>query len=298
MHLLSAFLWLGSLGGCNRIEVAESWQIDRMRVLAVAAEPAEPQPGETVTFRSLIVSPDKPVDCSIWLACDTDGGYGCGLSGAAGATGSGTGDTGAAGASFVGIDPLTPLVWTVPEEFLAEQTEAERLEGRSALVTVLSVAECDGLLEGDIAEAEALLEGSPDEVEIAYKRLPVSLAPTPNHNPEVIGVRVDGVEVAPGVRVELEAAATYRVEPVLAEGAVETYAYRTEAGEDEQRVEEPYFLWYAQEGSYDQTGTLYPQTEVEYTTPAEPASPEQSIWVVVRDRRGGMGWLEVPIRFR
>jgi hypothetical protein len=292
------YLWLGFLGGCNGIDVAESWQIDRMRVLAVAADPAEPQPGDTVTFRSLIVSPDKPVDCSIWLACDTDGGYGCGLDGVSSATGSGTGDTGAAGSSFVGIDPLTPLAWTVPEDFLADQTEEERLEGRSALVTVLSVADCDGLLEGDIAEAESILEGSPDDVEIAYKRLPVSLARTANHNPEVIGVRVDGVNVAPGVRVELEAAQTYWVEPVLAEGAVETYTYLTEAGLDEERVEEPYFLWYAQEGSYDQTGTLYPQTEVEYTTPTEPSLSEQSIWVVVRDRRGGMGWLEVPIRFR
>ena len=39
---------------CSRIEVSESWQIDRLRILAIAAEPAEPRPGDTVRFRSLV----------------------------------------------------------------------------------------------------------------------------------------------------------------------------------------------------------------------------------------------------
>lgn len=293
-------LWaLIVLAGCNPIEVAESWQIDRMRVLAVAAEPAEPRPGEVVTFTSLIVSPDAPVECSVWLACDAEGGYGCGVGGI-GATGTGTGaDTGAPeGTWFVGVDPLTPLSWAVPEDFLAAQTEEERLEGRSALVTVLATADCEGLIEGSAEEAQAILEAGPDEVEMAYKRVPVSLAETPNHNPGLASVRVDGLEVAAGARVELDRGQTYRLEVVLAEGAVEAYTYRTEAGEVEERVEEPYFLWYAQEGSYDQTATLYPTVEVEYTTPAETERAEQSLWVVARDRRGGMGWLEVPIRLR
>ena len=146
--------------------------------------------------------------------------------------------------------------------------------------------------------AQAILEAGPDEVEMAYKRVPVSLAETPNHNPEVAGVRVDGLEVASGARVELDRGQTYQIEVVLAEGAVEVYTYRTEAGVDEERVEEPYFLWYAQEGSFDQTATLYPTVEVEYTTPAETERAEQSLWVVARDRRGGMGWAEVPIRLR
>ena len=294
--------WVGlaglvGLAGCNPIEVAESWQIDRMRVLAVAAEPAEPRPGEVVTFRSLIVSPDKPVECSVWLACDAEGGYGCGLGGV-GATGTDTGATAADGTWFVGVDPLTPLAWPVPEDFLDAQTEAERLEGRSALVTVLATADCEGLIEGSAEEAQAILEAGPDEVEMAYKRVPVSLAETPNHNPEVAGVRVDGLEVASGARVELDRGQTYQIEVVLAEGAVEVYTYRTEAGVDEERVEEPYFLWYAQEGSFDQTATLYPTVEVAYTTPAETERAEQSLWVVARDRRGGMGWAEVPIRLR
>ena len=63
---------------CNQETVAESWQIDRMRILAIAAEPAEPKPGDTVHFQSLIVSPNKPVECSAWLGCSGDAGA-CGF---------------------------------------------------------------------------------------------------------------------------------------------------------------------------------------------------------------------------
>ncbi|HNC98524.1 MAG TPA: hypothetical protein PKW90_20505, partial [Myxococcota bacterium] len=94
---------------CSRIEVSESWQIDRLRVLAIAAEPAEPRPGDTVHFRSLVVSPNRPVECVAWIGCSAEDGFGCGLEGLAGDSGAS-----ALASSFLGLEPFSPPVWQVP----------------------------------------------------------------------------------------------------------------------------------------------------------------------------------------
>lgn len=278
---------------CSRTEVAESWQIDRMRILAIASEPAEPRPGDTVHFSSLIVSPNKPVQCSAWIGCSGDSGA-CGLTGVDTAAQ----DTAALASGFLGVDPYLPPSWTVPDDYLDSLDETAKLEGTTSIITVIALADCESLLAGEVTDSQSLLQTGKDDSEIAYKRVPVSLAPTPNHNPTLAGWTVDGVTIAPGARVTLDPGQTYTLDVTLADGAVEDYTYRTEAGVDETRTEQPYFSWYSQEGSFDQTNTLYDVTHVKYTTAASPKLADQSVWVVVRDRRGGMGWAELPLHLR
>lgn len=286
---------LALLAACSTDEVAQGWQIDRLRVLAVAAEPAEPRPGETVTFRSLTVSPAEGWSYSVWIACldpeDTD--LGCSLDTAlveeVQADGEVDADEIAAlqEAGLVGVEPYLPPTWTVPADALDGLDEDAAHEGLTAFVNVAAFPEVD--------EGEEIDEA---DIELAYKRVPVSLATTPNHNPTLLGVRVDGVDVPAGTRVAVDAGQSYAVEAVLGDDAVEDYVYRNDAGEDEPRTEEPYFSWYLQEGTFDQTATLYPTAEVTWTAPSSPELAEQSLWVVVRDRRGGMAWLEVPLLLR
>jgi hypothetical protein len=280
---------------CSRTEVAESWQIDRMRVLAVAAEPAEPKPGDTVHFTSLIVSPNKPVGCAAYLGCSGDAGA-CGFGALPDTASQDT--AAAAGSGFLGIDPFVPPSWTIPDDYLDTLTEDQKLEGTTSIITVIAISDCDALLKGEVDDPQALLEGGKDDSEIAYKRVPVSLASTPNHNPTLTGITVDGLPVAPGARLSLDPGQTYTIDVTLADDAVETYTYRNESGVDEQRTEQPYFSWYSQEGGFDQTNTLWDTTSVKYTTASSPTLPDQSIWVVARDRRGGMGWAELPIHLR
>ena len=45
--------------GCSALEMAQSWQLDRLRILAAKAEPAEPKPGDEVRFTSLIFTPEE-----------------------------------------------------------------------------------------------------------------------------------------------------------------------------------------------------------------------------------------------
>lgn len=278
---------------CTTVEVSQAYEIDRLRILAVAAEPAEPRPGDTVTFSSLVVSPTAPVALTTWFACflDGDDAFGCTIDPT---FTEGLADLDPstltpeelaelyaelAEAGLIGVEPFLPPTWQVPDDALDGLSDAEKLEGRVATVTVTAIPDQEVVEEGD--------------VEIAYKRVPVSLATTPNRNPVVEGLRVDGIQVAEGARLVLDRGQAYTIEAVLPDDAIETYRYLNPDGVEEERVEEPYYAWYLQEGSFDQSTTLEPYRSVVYTTPAAPTLLEQSVWVVVRDRRGGMAWSEL-----
>ena len=299
-------LLLASLMGCTTEPLSESWQLDRLRVLGVQAEPAEPRPGDTVTFRSLIYVPyGEALTGTVWFACLPEGStdFGCTLD--EGLTDALSGDLEslspeeqlalfqqAQEAGLIGFEPLFSPTWTVPEDALASLTEDERREGRSAVVNLTALP-----AGGD--------DATEDDVELAYKRVPVSLADTPNRNPVVTGVLVERKEgegdqatytevLAEKDGFTVEAGATYRLTPLLQEGSVETYVYRTTSGTEEQRTEEPYFTWYAEYGQYDQPDSLFPILDVEWTAPK--GGFEGALVTVVRDRRGGMDWASLTVR--
>ncbi len=286
---------LPALGACDSLGLSQSFQIDRLRILAIAAEPAEPQPGDTVSFTSLVVSPVATVGLTTWFACDISDGYGCTLdtellSSLTGDTSNLTPDELAAlfaqlqEAGMIGVQPYFEPSWTVPDDYLDALTDDQKLEGTTAIVTVSAIP----TVEGDSGTLDTAVE----DVEVAYKRVPVSLATTPNRNPLVTGLTIDGVAITPGATVTLTRGQTYAIECELADDAIEDYTFVDDAGVAETRTEEPYFAWYLQEGSFDQSNTLWPYHAVEYTAPSDATMTEQSLWVVVRDRRGGMGWIE------
>jgi hypothetical protein len=279
-----------TLFACTTTELSQSWQIDRLRVLAVAADPAEPRPGDTVTFSSLVVSPDTAIAATIWFACLGGDDYGCTvdpdlLAGLEGGDDISPEELDALyAAGFIGAEPFLPPVWNVPADALDALTPAERLEGLTALVNVTAVPEGDDIDESD--------------VELAYKRVPVSEATTPNHNPVVTGITVDGEVIPEGTTVTLDRGEPYTIAATLADDAVETYAFVNDAGETESRTEEPYLSWYLEEGTFDQEYGLYPYLDTTYYVPTDPVKDTGTLWVVVRDRRGGMGWATLPIRYR
>lgn len=296
MRLLVPIVALAT--GCGAGDLAQSWQLDRTRLLAVAAEPAEPQPGELTTFSTLrYYPPDISEGITVWFACipDSADAEGCTVDASIveelGALDpeSMTPEELAAlyaelqASGLAGVEPYLPPTWTPPTDALDGLDDTAALEGVNAMVTISMVPEGD------------------DDVELAYKRVPVSLSQEPNENPTVSAWRIDGTTAAletagvlmgPGDAVE--------VELVLAEGAVETYDYTdSDTGEVSRRTEEPYFTSYVEEGSFDQPFALYdpdvPDAAVfEYTAPDAPF--EGAIRVVVRDRRGGMAWGELPVR--
>ena len=278
-----------TLTACTTTELSEGWQIDRLRVLAVAADPAEPRPGDTVTFRSLVVSPD-PVATTIWFACLTSpDDYGCDvdpelLEGLDPETLTPEDIDALYEAGFIGAEPYLPPTWVVPDTALDGLEAEERLEGLTALVNVSAVPEGDALTEEDL--------------ELAFKRVPVSEATTPNNNPRHLGIRVDGVDIPVDTTVSLDKGQPYEVELVYDTSSIEEYVFVNGDGVEETRVEEPYFTWFTTDGSFDRTFDLYPYTDVTFYAPDAPVADTGTLWVVVRDRRGGMDWATLPVRYR
>lgn len=279
------------LPACGVETLAQSWQLDRLRVLAVAAEPAEPRPGDTVSFTSLVYTPEG-VDLAgtVWFAClpTSADEFGCTLDPALldalqvdpstlSPEELATLIAEAQAAGLIGFEPGFAPRWSVPADALAALPPDAQSEGLSAIVNVTALPDLgDGVTPG------------PDDVEAAYKRVPVSLAATPNHNPRVDGITIDpAVDAAAGL-LQVEPGATYTLTPTFPDDAIEDYTFRNENGEDETRTEEPYFTWYAEGGIFDQPFSLHPTSDVEWTAPS--AGFEGWVLVVMRDRRGGMAW--------
>lgn len=273
---------LALLLGCAASELSQPWTIDRTRVLAVKATPAEAAPGESVRLRALAVDPVDGIQAILWFGCliDESSSFGCDDLELLGVT-----EPGGAMPTF-----------ETPTDLLEDLSEDEQLEGMNFLVQFLAVP------NGVDLEAFAADESAGDDLsavgESGYKRVPISLSPTPNDNPEISGlIGEGGLSIGNNDTLVLSPGQTYELEALLPDSAIQEYSYRNSDGVDEDRVEEPYINLYATEGDFDQPWKLYPNLNFEYTAPENPASESGTLWIVVRDRRGGMSWIEVNLRF-
>jgi len=296
------------LTGCNYEAMAPSWLIDRTRILGVQAEVngepglAEPRPGDRVSFRSLTAHPDYDDFAVTWMGClpDEASNFGCEV------------DIEAVNAlfdvdteeltaqellellaqaqelGFLGFEPYFTPALQVPDDVLNGLTEEERLEGLNYFLT-LSAFPMEEDESGELVEVDGLADDD-GLVELAYKRMPVSEASTPNHNPELASFEVDGIDIAADQLLHVSAGQTYTLDPILGETAIEEYRYVTSDGAEETRIEEPYFTFYATGGTFDYNFSLYPYSAVDWTAPDDAVGEPHRVWVVVRDRRGGMGW--------
>lgn len=189
---------------------------------------------------------------------------------------------------------------------------AAYIQDDEAAIASLS-EEFTGLLQDERAETAARRvvisdksAGAPDPIDCPVETL------LPNANPSLVGVRLhqdeDGKDeghvlgpvtfVAPGERLTLR--------PVLGEGSVEDYLFIDRNGVTECRREDPFFAWVASGGA--EPGSDYTFTAEEgdleevagrakvnrFALPEAADFPEDglSLWVVARDRRGGLVWLE------
>lgn len=285
------------LGACSTGELSESWLLDRLRVLGVQPQPAEAAPGDTLTFDSLVISPDLELEAVVWFAClpESADEYGCEIDedlldvfedldpAELDPEDLAEAYEDLQEAGLIGIEPWLSPSYEVSEDILDDLDEDERYEGLDLFVQITAIpvgAETDS------------------DLELAYKRVPISEARTPNHNPEIETLAIDGVELEEDTLAELDASRTYTLEPILSDDSVEDYLYLDSSGTWDKRTEEPYYTLYVTGGEPDQAYAVHPYADMEWTTPDGDTTTEHTLWVLVQDRRGGMDWWTQEVRIR
>ncbi len=287
------------LAACGGQQLAQGYEIDRLRILAVRAEPAEPGPGDVVTFEALVVHPDLAIESVVWFGClAVDAGtYGCELDEDLFEEfedldpDNPPSDDELADlyerlveAGLLGVEPGFAPTYTVPDDLLDTLTEEQRAEGMNLMLTVTAT----------VAPTDRDFDDTLD-AEIGFKRVPISLGETPNQNPDIASLSLDGQELLDDTVLEVERCACYDLEANLTAESIEDYVYVNSDQVSEDRTEEPYFTWYMTAGTPDIPFSLHPYG---ITWQASTSEDEVSLWVVVRDRRGGMGWREQRLTLR
>ena len=276
-------------------------EIRKLRVLAVSAEPAElilqPDAGAypATTFTALAVEPHgEPVTMEFSL---------CLVQGALPAADLGCpGDAGiplpAAGPAMARLDLNDPRYAAIAAQFAAGFAGADGgVDGGAAnggLAAALAAgvpiligfdASAPGVPDGGTASGDGgvqFLEGfTTVTLRSADAARPI------NHNPQLDSIRLGGADLAADGSTTIAAGATATLLPIPAAGAKEptpdgperlVYSFYSTAGQLS-----------ALRGS-DTTATGQPGIpSVDYTAPPD-AGPVR-FWVVVRDGRGGTGWL-------
>ena len=277
-------------------DLSPAWRIDKLRVLAVRADPPEVAVGEEARFEALVTDPEGRVGAVVWLACPPDDaggiGFGCGLDGGFDFT-EATPDE-LADQGFIGFEPFVPPRYTPPADTLEGTSETEARQGVYTLIQVAVLPQ--EVLDGGFDGADFDF----NQVEVAYKRLRVSTNVDPNQNPSIVDFYVDDVPLG-GAVLEVDPGETYRIEAELGAGSVEAYTYQRDADSPtEVRVEEPYATWYADGGEVLATSSLHPNLVTRWRAPELDSDDptEGTFWAVVRDRRGGMNWASLSWRLR
>lgn len=162
-----------------------------------------------------------------------------------------------------------------------------------------------GLLEGGINAARRVVisdktADQPGPVACAVQELQA------NANPDLSGLTLHVDEADAGFPLGgltfVQPGATLILRPVLGEGSVQDYLYIDTDDVTSCRREHPYFAWLTNGGSMEgdysfvaDEGDLdevegRPKTNLLHLPEAEQFGERIDLWVVVRDRRGGMTW--------
>jgi hypothetical protein len=178
----------------------------------------------------------------------------------------------------------------VPPQTIAQALQSDDLKGFGGIRLQFSLQVDDGDPHDPVMASKILL----------YTKVPDSMR---NHNPEVVSLRItlDGADyapVGPGGTFSVTPGVEYGLRPVLGTGGagIEEYDTVDLSGNTIHLREEPRYSFFATTGvDLDRDGADEPL----------PGQPEPvnglarftasagcgSIWVVVRDGRGGIGWI-------
>lgn len=259
-----------------------------LRVLAVTADPPEAQYDldagtiDNVSLTYLVVDPARPQNTFTFTsqACEPTDSRRCDQ-GLAFALPSATRDS---------QQNTFHNTLAVPSSVLADAEQLAKLGGYNGIEVQVSFAVDDGDPAG-IAEGDKVVVYTP-------------VGTTPNHNPTMTGLKtsVAGVATgafAPGETLNLQAGVDNGLRPVLAADAIETYTIKDLNGNPVTLTESPTYSFYTTPGaSFDRETADEPDNGVApsdgLTRFTAAGRGSGTLWIVVRDGRGGETWLTYP----
>ncbi len=302
--LVTSLISLGVAGACTiRDDSVRSNQLESLRVLGVASEPADLMLGETASLSALVYTPGSEMVRYEWSWCLSRGGaeddYAChieetDLQAAWAQVGMGA----PLPAYDLGSEPAASFELTIAREQAFAVCEIVTREEENREIALFSCLSGLGL------NVQLRVSTSVSEV-IALKSIPI-LEPTDerNQNPTMgSGIRVlasTGNVVEPGE--SLQAEGLYDLEVEVEEGESETFTPKPEEGlpPPEPKQESLFMRWFVSTGATHRQGsqrtTYHEGGDFEelllnsWEMPFDLEGSTAELFVVLRDERGGMSW--------
>ncbi|MCC6336547.1 MAG: hypothetical protein IT380_21485 [Myxococcales bacterium] len=290
--------------------------VEDLRLLGVRAQPADLAPGETARLEALVLDPSRPGQDSsvLWLGCAPDpfnlNRSACSdfetLSNAAGVVAGGArsdGGTLPPGVSLIGLGDSAAYHADQDVFDALPPGDERRLTGTVGQALLFAVAEDvpPDATEEELAAVFGRVADGGTRAMTALFRVRISQSPERNSNPTLSSFfvakerwpRGAHVTVLPGEPVELDADAP--------DSAFEAFTNPTPSGV-EQKTERVLVAWYSTAGRFTEARTaLREQVKTVFTAPGGedetdpvPQRRTGTLYLVLRDTRGGQAWSEVP----
>lgn len=291
-------LWVGAvlLLGCQE-EFDPDTLVTEVRILGVAAEPADLAPGETTRIEALVASPDGVPVGYHWELCaitkGPDEAYEC--------------DNEALGLPEellplfdLGTAPTAQLSYFIDPDAVQEACRAAR-DDVEELGAFVELPNCDEGYEVTL-RLSISFEG---REKVAIKRLFLWFE-TPeeserNHNPQIETIRVGIVDTDPEDLIGISPGGRTEFTVVVDDSAHETFTpeYEGDEVDEGERREEILFSFFSTAGEFDDEVTFTDEGRTELEEAGQNAinlsqnavaGQEIEVFVVIRDGRGGADW--------
>jgi hypothetical protein len=291
------------LAACSS-DFAPYSQLDRLRILAVQSDPATPMPGETAVLSALAFAPAGESPSYHWSWCPVTAqagqNYACPLNQVAAnqvfSTIVDPAGSGVVPSLDLGTTPTASLTNPFPLAALSTLC-AVGLESQGFTLA----PDCEGgypiLVTVDVSTASSSLRAG------FVVRLPSESPPTINQNPHATGLSLAGIELdAQSATIVVSPSETVDLLAQIPADASELRAIPAAEGPPGQRLERLTASWFADRGRVDADRTVFIDgvSPLEQTSRNRWTAPDAQSWpadnrvqfmLVLRDDRGGVGWL-------
>ncbi len=288
--------------------------VENLRVLGIRSTPADLHPGEVARMQSLILDPSLvgQTTTTLWVGCAPDP---FNLNRSACADPSVLRDPASLGSSpDGGLPPGVKIIgfndqaaYAVPADLFSAlpPDDPRRMTGTVGQVLAIAVSEQVSPAASQ-AELQALftrVQAKEVDALIALFRIRISEDPQRNANPVLRALTVDGTVLPAGATVSMLPGEKHGFDVDVANETFEPYTTTTPSG-PEQKTERLLAAWYSSTGRYSEERTALreevqtvftaPGTKEDLTDPV-PTRRTGTLYVTLRDTRGGQSWQTYPL---